>query len=712
MKHDKGKNAKGKPKPRREHGGPAKSGGFKGKPGNGRGQGRHALRDTAIILIQEITSHGELIAVPEEWIDRRRQPPVIYIHESQRGGTAAVVGDRALAHLKRTGAHEYSAQILRILPKESAKPVVGVFVPTPDGGGMIEPVSRKIKESYRIEPGMTCGALAGELVSGEAVGGRTRHGQPHAKVVERLGDARAPHAASLMAIYLNNLRVAFNPAALAEAEQASPPVLAEGREDLRNIPLVTIDGEDARDFDDAVFAEPDHDPANVGGFHLIVAIADVAHYVPDGSALDAEALLRGNSAYFPDRVLPMLPERLSNGLCSLKPAEDRYCLAVHLWIDAEGHTRRYRFLRGLMRSQARLTYTQVETGGSALDASVRGWVSNLNAAYRALSKERDARGTLNINLPEYKVAFDVHGKVQSVAPRAPLESHRLIEAFMIAANVAAADFLLTNKAPGIYRVHEPPSEDKLDDLRRFLEASGYAFPKGAITAAHLNRVLHKSRNAPNMTTIHTAVLRSQMQAYYDNRNVGHFGLSLHHYCHFTSPIRRYADLIVHRSLAALLNKNKGYSASQSLKDIAQHISQTERSAMMAERDSLDRYKIAYVAGLKEKTFAGSIASVNEYGIFVSLKDNGITGFVPVKQLGEDFFNYDPRASSFTGRHSKQSFATGDAITVRVLEADALKSSLIFKPDAGGEREHPKKHRPRHPQQGPNRSKHAPKKRER
>jgi ribonuclease R len=663
---------------------------------------RDRLDEVTALIVSEVTGDGDLIAIPKEW-PSRKQPPLIYI-VTNRHGPAPAMGDSVLASLRRIGAHEYNAHVIRILPKEVAKPIVGIFVPTIGDGGLIEPISRKVKESYSVAKEDVNGAQPGELVKASTVAGVHIRGLAPARIDARLGDARAPRAASLIAASIHNLPSEFSSAALAEAEAAAAPVLTPGREDLRGVPLVTIDGEDARDFDDAIFAEPDSDPKNEGGFHLIVAIADVAHYVAEHSALDAEAFTRGNSAYFPDRVIPMLPERLSNGLCSLKPDEDRYCLAVHIWIDANGNTRRYQFTRAIMRSKARLTYEQAENPTKLVgDPAVAELVKNLLDGYRALAKERDSRQTLEINLPEYKVYFDAQGNVERLSPRMQLESHRLIEAYMVTANVAAADYLLTHRAPGIYRIHEPPSEEKIEALRIFLGASGYSFPKGAIETAHLNRVLRKAATAPNAAIINSMVLRSQMQAYYEHKNFGHFGLSLKQYCHFTSPIRRYADLIVHRSLAGLLDSTAPYRPTQNLKEIAAHISETERTAMMAERDALDRYKISYLSSRKEKVFHGIISSVNEYGLFVSLDGNGITGFVPVHNLGGDFFVYNARLASFKGRQGNITYTRGDQIVVRVMEADALRGSLIFRPESEEARQshaarpsHKKEgHRPQH-----------------
>ena len=552
-----------------------------------------------------------------------------------------------------------------------------------------------------VATGDTGGALHGELVSGITQPGMPSMSMTFAKITERLGRLDAPRAASLIASHMHSLPDLFSEAVIHEAEAATLPVMEKGRVDLRDIPLVTIDGEDARDFDDAVFAEPDGT-----GWHLIVAIADVAYYVTEGSALDACAFERGNSVYFPDRVIPMLPERLSNGLCSLVPNEDRYCLAVHIWIDAEGRTKKYEFVRWLMRSKARLTYEQVEgirgqgsevrKDTSSLTPDLRPLTSNLYAAYAALATERDARGALDLNLPEFKIKFDNAGNVASIAPKERLESHRLIEAYMIAANVAAADFLLKHKAPGIYRVHEEPAEEKLDDLKNLLKLSGYSLHTGAgIKAAHFNRILKQVEGKPEQYLVNIAILRSQMQAYYSHENLGHFGLSLQKYGHFTSPIRRYADLVVHRSLASLMSderlamsdkKNNAHHSSliaHRLPEVALHISETERRAMMAERDASDRYKVSYMSRHLGANFMGIIVSLNEYGLFISLNENGVTGFIPVRNLPGDFFHYDKQHACFKGRRTGQTFHIGQPLMITVQTANAITGSLIFEITGSG-----------------------------
>lgn len=637
--------------------------------------GADRLPEICVLTVNEQAEDGELLAIPLEWKSHKK-PPHISVLESGRGKTATV-GDRILVKLRTIRPHFYQASVIRILENEISRPVVGVFVQTLEGG-IIEPISRKNKESFMVSAVDTSGALNGELVSGQTIVGIPSLGMGYAKITERLGRVDSPRAASLIASAIHSLPSVFSQEALAEAEAAPLPILSKDRADLRNIPLVTIDGEDARDFDDAVFAEPDGD-----GFHIIVAIAEVAFYVEESSALDKTAFERGNSVYFPDRVIPMLPERLSNGLCSLVPNEDRYCLAVHIWINSAGEIKKYEFVRGLMRSAARLTYENFELGVLSAEkennSGLSTQISALKSAYAALAKERDNRGALDLDLPEYKIYFDAVGNVENIAQKTRLESHRLIEAFMIAANVAAADFLLKNKMPGIYRVHEAPSEEKLEELRSLLLASDYRLQKGAVTAKHFNRVLKASANDARRPMIHMAVLRAQMQAFYGAENLGHFGLSLQKYCHFTSPIRRYSDLIVHRSIISILNNKK--QKLHNLPDTALHISETERRAMLAERDAADRYKVSFMAKKIGDVFAGVISGLNEYGLFVSLNETGITGFIPVRNLGRDFFIFDRKNSCFIGRGSKDIFALGAAIVVRVQEANSMTGSLIFVPES-------------------------------
>jgi ribonuclease R len=633
------------------------------------------LPEVSVLTITAINKDGELIAEPVKW-DTRRKPPHIVVTESGRS-RAAGVGDKVLAKLRRIRPHLFQALVIKVLPSDQPRPVLGVLVATAEGA-IIEPVSRKLKESFMVARKDMGDARHGELVAGITLPGMPSLGMTYAKITERLGRLDSPRAASLIASHMHALPSVFSKAALTESEQADAPVLTKDRVDLRDIPLVTIDGEDARDFDDAVFAEQEKD-----GFHLVVAIADVAFYVAEDSALDQAAFERGNSVYFPDRVIPMLPERLSNGLCSLNPDEDRYCVAVHIWIDSEGNVKRYKFVRGLMKSRYRFTYNDLQAvydtkSSHPLRESI---IEPLYAAYKALASERDRRGALDLNLPEYKIIFDGSGNVSTIAPRVRLEAHRLIEAYMIAANVAAGDMLIKKRAPGIFRVHETPAEERLEELRQMLKLSGYTLQKGGIRAAHFNRVLKASEGKPEQLLIHTAVLRTQMQAYYSPENLGHFGLGLQKYCHFTSPIRRYSDLVTHRALIeAMGGEQTSKHVRTRLPDIALHISEMERKAMMAERDASDRYKVSYMTQHIGNTFPGAINGINEYGLFVTLSDTGVTGFVPVRNLQGDFFMFDKRHACFRGKRTRQVFSIGQPMMIRVQEANAITGSLIFEPE--------------------------------
>lgn len=652
----------------------------RGKFGNKRGGFKGAVEHTpkampevSILIVKGTTEDGGPTAIPAKW-ESKYEPPQIVVIESGREPVAQ--GDRILARLKKVAPHLFQALVIKVLPEEQRQTVLGVFVPTADGG-LIEPISRKMKESFLVASADVNGAQRGELVSGVTLPGVPSMSMSFAKITERLGSLDAPRAASLIASHMHDLPSVFSEAATAESEEATSPILTDDRTDLRDIPLVTIDGEDARDFDDAVFAEADG-----SGWHLIVAIADVAFYVKEGSALDETAVERGNSVYFPDRVIPMLPERLSNGLCSLKPDEDRYCLAVHIWIDSVGQMQRYKFVRGLMRSRARLTYNIAQDAyNTQTHPHYESIINPLYEAYAALAKERDERGSLDLNLPEYKILFDDKGEVSEIAPRERLESHRLIECYMIAANVAAADYLLSKNAPGVYRVHEEPAEEKLEELKNLLKMAGYGLHVGAgLKTKHFNQVLKQAQGKPEEYLINTAILRSQMQAYYANECLGHFGLSLQKYTHFTSPIRRYSDLIVHRSLAGIIAHDplkNSHAVNKRLAEIALHISETERRAMLAERDASDRYKVAYMTKHIGATFAGTIVSLNEYGLFVSLKDTGVTGFIPTRNLKDDFYIYDRKSAAFRGQRSKHMFQIGNPLFIRVQSANAITGSLIF-----------------------------------
>jgi ribonuclease R len=640
------------------------------------------LPETAVVHITGTDPDGDALARPASWDPANGPPPLIYMRPELPGRPALAPGERVLARLKPLEYGRYEGRTMRRLADAPGR-ILGVFRPGTDGSRLV-PTDRRAKAEWLVPPGEEGGAAAGEIVLAEPLPHHhDRYGLKPARVVERLGHVGDARSVSLIVIHSHDIPVEFSEAALAAAERAGATTLGS-RTDLRDIPLVTIDGEDARDFDDAVFAEPD-DTQSPGGFRLIVAIADVAHYVQPGSALDDAGRTRGNSVYFPDRVVPMLPEALSNGWCSLRPREDRGCLFVELSIDAGGRKLGHRFGRGLMRSAARLTYEQVQLAHDAgNDLGLP--LPALYAAFRALLEARIARGTLDLDLPERKVTLDDNGKVTGVAPRPRLDSHRLIEEFMILANVAAAEELERRHAPCMYRVHAPPSEEKLQALRDFLHTQGISLPPGnQIHPRDLDRVLRRIAGTPEAPLINDVMLRSQSQAAYSPDNIGHFGLALARYAHFTSPIRRYADLLVHRALIGALRLGPGGRPADGLADdeaacfpeTAEHITATERRAQLAERDAVDRYLAAYMADKTGAHFAARISGVTRFALFVTVAESGASGIVPISTLPDDFWQHDEREQTLTGRRSRLVFRLAQEVEVRLVEASPVTGGLVF-----------------------------------
>ena len=499
-----------------------------------------------------------------------------------------------------------------------------------------------------------------------------------------LGPIDDPKTYSLMAIHSHNLPHAFTDEALNLAKKANIPVLGN-RTDFRDVPLVTIDGEDARDFDDAVWATPDTDPRNPDGWRTIVAIADVAYYVQGADALDRAAYERGNSVYFADCVVPMLPEALSNELCSLKPDNDRACLAVEMIISSDGNIKSHHFKRGLMRSKARITYNQMQGAikGDFDDVTKPLWADVLQplyGVYQSLLKARQKRGTLDLNVPERKIVFDDQGHVIGVKPRDRHESHQLIEELMIAANVCAAKTLLAKQTPTLFRVHDQPETTRVENLKTVLKSLKIQIPKvKAPTPPHFQSILVSVQGTPYQQLINDLVLRSQAQACYSPQNIGHFGLSLAHYCHFTSPIRRYADLIVHRGLIAALSLGEGGHdyLLETLEGIGTHISTTERTAAVAEREVNDRLMTAFLETHIGGVFEGSVVGVTGVGIFISLNDTGAQGFIPKSRLGGDFYIYDADQHQYRGQRTKKVYQLGQAVTIRLEAADLVTCSTTF-----------------------------------
>ena len=640
------------------------------------------------VVLADITgrdSDGELLARPTEWDeDAHGAAPVIRVTTPRRAkpGEVAGVGDRALLRVERAG-EETNGRVIKLIDRTKHR-VLGIFCGLPDGGGRLVPIDKKqLGRELAITREHTAGAADGDLVAVE-VAKQGKFGLPAGTVVERLGSLKSEQAVSLIAIHAHGIPHVFGRALIAEAEAARPATL-EGREDWRDVPFVTIDPPDAKDHDDAVHATPDPDPRNRGGHIVSVAIADVAHYVRPGSALDRAALERGNSVYFPDRVVPMLPERISNNLCSLRPLEDRPALAVRMIIGADGRKRSHTFHRVMIRSAARLHYEQAQlaVSGRADEISeplIDKVLEPLYAAYRAVLHARNERAPLDLELPEQKILLKSDGTVDRVIMPQRLESHRLIEEFMILANVAAAETCERARVPLIYRVHDEPSPEKLNALREFLTTLDISLPKGgALRPDAFNRILQRVKGRDSERLVNEVVLRSQAQAEYSPENFGHFGLNLRRYAHFTSPIRRYADLVVHRALirAQKLGADGLPEATdtRALAEVAANISATERRAMKAERETADRLIAHFLADRVGAVFDGHISGVTRAGLFVELDETGADGFIPARLIGDEFFRFDEKGRAFTGKSA--TYRLGDAVTVELVEAAPVAGALRF-----------------------------------
>ncbi|WP_213286433.1 ribonuclease R [Bradyrhizobium sp. sGM-13] len=649
------------------------------------------LPPTVIADITGRDTDGELLATPTEWDTEQSGPaPKIRIHVPRRlqPGTAAGVGDRALLRIEKADDSEgapYRGRIIKIIDQARAR-VLGIFRKLPGGGGLLVPVDKKqAGRELNIAPSDTAGAEDGDLISVDLVRSRG-YGLASGKVKERLGSLSSEKAISLIAIHAHEIPQAFSPSALREAVAAQPADL-KGREDWRDLPLVTIDPPDAKDHDDAVHAAPDSDPNNKGGYVVHVAIADVAFYVRPGSALDREAVTRGNSVYFPDRVVPMLPERISNDLCSLVPGEARGALAVRLVIGPDGRKRSHSFHRVLMRSAAKLHYAQAQAAIDGRPDDITGpllepILTPLYAAYALVKLARDERDPLDLDLPERKILLKPDGTVDRVIVPERLDAHRLIEEFMILANVAAAETLEKKALPLIYRVHDEPTLEKVHNLQEFLKTLDLPFAKtGALRPSLFNRVLGQVRGEDYEPLVNEVVLRSQAQAEYSAENYGHFGLNLRRYAHFTSPIRRYADLIVHRALIRALGLGEGAlpesETLETLSEIAAQISLTERRAMKAERETADRLIAHFLADRIGATFQGRISGVTRAGLFVKLSDTGADGLIPIRTLGTEYYNYDETRHALVGSRSGAMHRLGDVVDVRLVEAAPVAGALRF-----------------------------------
>ncbi|MHC5307400.1 ribonuclease R [Bartonella sp. LJL80] len=627
---------------------------------------------------------GGFLARPVEW--EGDEAPLVSVHPSRHGrGPAIGVGDRILAKIFRNKAPDGPAYTGRVIKKldEKAATTIGVLRQTDKGEWRLEPIDRKAGEVV-IDATAEMHAKVGDLVEVE-IGRDNRYGLKRGRVREVLGEIKSEKALSMIAIISHDIPYIFPESVIKEAEEAKP-VTMDHREDWRELGLITIDPFDAKDHDDAVHAIADSDPANEGGFIVTVAIADVAYYVRTGTALDIEALKRGNSVYFPDRVVPMLPERISNNLCSLREGEDRPAMAVRMVFNAQGHKRKHSFHRILMRSAAKLSYQQAQAAidGKTDDKTaplLETILKPLWAAYSVLRHAREERQPLELDLPERKILLDEQGRVEDVVVPPRLDAHKLIEECMIQANVAAAETLKAKNQPLIFRVHDQPSLAKQEALREFLHSLGMSLARGAeLTPARMNGILARVDKTEQQELVNQVVLRSQSQAEYTPENIGHFGLNLHNYAHFTSPIRRYADLIAHRALIrALKLGSDGLTDNQQgeLDDIAASISLTERRAMGAERETVDRLIAHFLADKIGATFHGRVAGVTKSGLFIALDRLGADGFIPISTLASDYYHFDEARHALNGERSRKWYQLGDNVEVRLVEAQPIAGALRF-----------------------------------
>ena len=637
--------------------------------------------DLPPVSVLEITgpdSNGDLFARPLEWGGKGAEPVILML--ARDGDPALGKGDRILARLtvNATPEHSHTARMIRRIGTNPLR-ILGVFRKSSEGGRVL-PIDKGSDKEWSIAEGATGGAKDGELVEAEQTGPKGRMGLPLARIVARLGNPNEPRAVSLIAIHQHGIPDHFPDEVIAEADAALPVKLGN-RLDLRDLPLVTIDPWDARDHDDACYVET-HEGDEMT---IWVAIADVAHYVTGGSALDREARNRGNSTYFPDRVVPMLPDVLSGDLCSLHEGVERPCIAVAIRIDAEGNKISHAFHRALMKSVASLNYEEVQAAmdGAPNDKTaplVSDIIRPLYAAYAALKIARAERQPLELDLPERQIIIDDMGKVTSVNYKERLDAHRLIEEFMVLANVCAAETLIAKKTPHLLRVHEEPTPEKLDALREVANASGLQLAKGQVLqTAHLNKLLDAAKGTDHYEVINMSTLRSMTQAYYNPENFGHFGLALKAYAHFTSPIRRYADLIVHRALITAHGWGKDGLTPfdvEMLAETGQKISDTERRSMTAERDTTDRYLAAFLSERLGAEMPGRISGIAKFGVFVKLDETGADALIPIRSLGDEYFDYDQDSQTLMGSKTGIIIGLGVKVVVKLLEAAPVTGGLI------------------------------------
>ena len=640
------------------------------------------LPSVCILQMMASTSDGDLFARPVDWKGDEPEPIVLMVFRAS--DPALAYGDRVLSKVSivQDEQYQYEGRIIRVL-KKTPKNTLGIYKETSEGGRIL-PIEKSGRE-WSVKLSDALDAKDGELVEAEQIKGKGASGLYAARVINIVGDPSGPKAVSLIAIHQHGIPHQFPEDVLNESENSNFSVDAK-REDLTKIPFVTIDPSDARDHDDAVYSHPDKDPSNIGGHVLWVAIADVAHFVKPGSALDKEARKRGNSTYFADRVVPMLPDRLSGDLCSIHEGIERPCLAVCITIDKSGKKLKQTFHRANIKSVASLNYEEVQksvegTVNEKVKPHFENVIKPLYECYFCLKKSKDFRQPLDLDLPERKVELFKNGRVKAVVLKERFDSHRLIEEFMILANVAAAEELSKARSEFLYRVHEEPTPEKLNALREVAQSAGFNLAKGQVLqTSHLNDLLTKSKQSDLSELISMTTLRSMSQAYYSRENFGHFGLALKKYAHFTSPIRRYSDLITHRALISSLGLGcDGLKEmdSEKLEGTAKHISDTERRSMVAERDTTDRYLASYLSEKVGNEFEGKISGVAKFGFFVRLNESGAEGIVPVRTLGTDFYYYDDRTNTLRGSETGLIIGLGQRATVRLKEVDPIAGGIAF-----------------------------------
>lgn len=655
-----------------------------------RGRAFHKMGGVPKVTVLRIveTEGRDVYAVPEKWEAEGSPPPRLRVVE-KKGKSALGVGDRILARTEEAG-KGWRAHVMKKLARGHEE-VMGVLEKGDNDRFWLRPLEKGARRDWAVSDAGE--GEPGDLVLAELSG---RGAQTRARIIERLGDPFAPRSFSLIAIHKYGIPNVMPQEAIAEAQTVSDlPLATDKREDLRHLPIIAIDPADARDHDDALWAAPDDDPSNQGGFQALVAIADVAYYVRPGSELDREAKRRGNSVYFPDRVVPMLPHELSSDKCSLKAGEDRAALVCHLRLDKNGQVKNWRFSRALVRLAANIAY---EDAQAAIDGEKRHDLTDsslkpLWAAWKALFSARKERAPLELDLPEKQIRLDADGNVTGVVERERLDAHRLVEDFMIAANVAAAKALEAKKSPLIYRVHEPPSREKLVALKEYLKTLEIDFALGQITVPGMfNRLIERIDDELMLPQVMEQILRTQTQAYYTPANAGHFGLALGSYAHFTSPIRRYADLVVHRALVSACKledlppprsidiptqSGLGGADEKELEGIAEAISITERRAMEAERETVDRYVAAYLSTHVGQIVETRITGVQNFGFFATVEGLGGDGLVPVSSLGDDYYRYDEGSKALIGDDSGRRFEHGQRLKLRLAEANPITGGLRF-----------------------------------